>query len=576
MFNFPPFNIDWSPLWLVLQSLEFWMAVVVLLIFVATMFSYRYKNWDFFYGFCQGHRFLKKHGDKIWSDQKQKTYLERYKAFALAVRTHSAEEKICSIEDNLKQLREQKKFFENKYQRAEKQVAELEKTLRSSSEELALSTWKKIFTDHEKDLKKLRTDVQQLEGVELSKKNMAPLLDSLEEELRYRSNAMHLRVKEIEKQIKSLEKEILTLQRQNAETLNRRKGELTSFAEPRLKNTWNNLVAAAKETQTSILKYLLFGIVVSLLLVDFVVPFQYFTEHWSHKLDSVILNFLGFSFTYHHLSIVIAVVIILAILVFLELLLEDFWTKENKKKSTIHRISFYLFCIFNLICAVSAFYYWYEFRQSYDNNIDQMLLALTLPVATSAALIIKKLKQKEGFHFIFAPLKVVWFLLEIPGLILIDMLLWIKFQFASSIFHEIRRRNKTIRTYRSEIEHLKDQKDELIQGFEAFKKDQDSRINVLTSLREQIRSLEEMLHKKLTDFSQNFQEFRGLFEQENKKALQAWITEAIKSRTLLHKEVNELRGGIGYLAKEIERQKTRKKFIREGIEAALQRGWKAR
>ncbi len=552
---------------------EVWGTAIFFVIIGFVYFKLKYKNAAFHYGFDQGKRFIKNHGKELWEDVRDKSYRLRLKIFSDEIFGLAASEKIKFIDAQVEALQEQKGQLEQKKDKLEKDLQHFDKDFSEHCSRFSKETWKQILDSYGENLEKLFLDIREFENLKIPKSKMKPLLNNLEEELKIRFEKLDDQIYEIDNKIKSLEKEILPLQKQNLEIRNRKTEPVASFASLRLKDSWNSLVNSVVEVQESILKYFLFIVVMGLLLVDFVVPFQYFREYWSDRIGDEIFSLFGSSFTYHNLSVVVAVVIILAILTFLELLFEDFWAKERRAKYTINRITFYLFSIFNVTCAFAAFYFWYQFRQNYV-DIDKMLIALTIPVATAAALILKKLRKGTGFHFLFAPLKTLWFLIELPCIILIDILLFFRrFQFAFSTAFEVRRRNKIIRDYQKEIKLLDLQKEDLNYEFHAFKIKQEAKMKLIKNLKVQIGNLEGMLERRLDDFSKNIEEFKKLLVKEIRRVGDQWQKERQQERVNLLSRIKVIPCKTGKIKRKIDRLERVKKSIHEGIERAVQEYW---
>lgn len=556
------------------QQPEIWGGIVMLLLFTALYYRVRFKNPEFCYGFNKGKKFIKNHGEDLWEDLRGQSYSQRLKHFNEKVSEHSASARLDAIAIHIKDLQQEKTKLEKEKTILQNDLNNFDDNFIKESARFSKETWEQIEKSHHADLRQLLQEMKKLETMKIPKEKVEPLLDNLEDELKIRAEKLELQCKEIDKKINILENEILPLQKKNALTRDSKLEATSSLASLRLKKSWDNLTDAVVESQGSILKYFLFMLIIALLLVDFVVPFQYFSEYWSDRIDSLIISFFDISFNYHYLSVILSVVIVLAILVFLELLLQDFWNKDKRKKYTVNRISFHLFCIFNAFCGISAFYFWYQFRQNFA-DIDQMLMALTLPIATAAALLLKKLRQEEGFYFLFAPFKVLWFMIEIPSILFIDLVLFFrKFQFSISSYYEIRKRNKTIRGYKREIEDAVDEKEYLKSEFNEFKEEQNDKIKCVSHLREQIQALEKMLEIKANEFNSNVDGFKEIFIREVRNVREEWKKGRTEERDLFKNQIAVLPEKIKSLDKNICELKNTEKRIREGIEAAVERYWK--
>ncbi len=529
-------------------------------------FKLFFKNYSFFYGFIHGKQYLSVHGRYLWSGIKGDDYLTKLKNFTEKVCEGTLTEKIKFLDTRIVTLQGERRVLEEERQELEKKLEQLDAIFLNSCSRFT-TIWEQILGSHGDEQKKLVSDIQELGNIKLAKKQIEPLVNGLEAELREREKHLNKRLQEIEAKIEAFEKEIIPLQKQNAETRGRKTEGFNKFTWSQLKGAWADLSKSVVALQVSILKYFMLIIVTALLMVDFIVPFQYFREYWSDRIDLQIFSGFGLSFTHHHLSVVIAIVIVLAILIFLEMLFEDFWTKENKEKSSVHRISFQLFSIVNVACVLSAFYFWYQFRQNYM-DIDKMLLALTIPIATAAALIIKRLRQGEGFHFLFEPFKTIYYLLSFPAIAIIHVFLFFRqFHFSISNFSEIRQRNKTIRAYKKEIDRLNDQKATIISGFESFKSEQDKEVKKVLGLEMKIFSLEKMLEEKLDGLLGNFSKFEKIFQKEIKKVRE----EMEKERKMYAHQLKTFPREIKKITKAINKSQKEKESLREGIEFAVQR-----
>ena len=556
------------------QSPEIWGGFLLLVLILGIFYKIKYKNPAFYYGFAQGKKFLKNHGKELWEDLRSQSYAQRLKLFNERITENAAAARLEAITLHVQDLHEEKSKLEKDQSSLQKDLKLFDDNFINASSQFSKATWEQIEKSHHADLRQLLGEMKKLETMQIPKEKVAPLLDNLEEELKIRSEKLDIQCKEIDRKIKKLEEEILPLQKLNAKTRDRKIEATPSLASLRMKQSWNNLVDAVVEMQGSILKYLLFTIIMALLLVDFVVPFQYFSEYWSDRVDTVIISFFNFSFDYHDMCIVLSVVIVLAVLVFLELLLQDFWTKERRKTSTVNRISFYFFWIFNAFCAVNAFYYWYQFRLNFA-EIDLMLIYLSLPVATSAALLLRKLWKDEGFYFLFVPLKSLWFMIEIPSILLIDLVLFFRrFQFMISMHYEIRKRNRTIRGYKRDIEDLYEEKDYLQSEFNEYKAQQNEKIKSVSNLKSQIQALEKMLELKADDFNKNVETFKSIFIKEVQKVREEWKKERIEERALFKNQVNSFPKRIKSLDQQMNHLKKVDKMIKEGIEMAVRKYWK--
>lgn len=556
------------------QQPEIWGGILLMLLLIAVFYKIKYKDRAYSYGFAKGKKFLTNHGQSLWTDLRNQSYAQRLKIFQEKVTENAAAVRLDAIAVNIHDLQKEKSKLEKEKSVIQKDLENFDKNFIKASAQFSKETWEQIEKSHHTDLRQLLQEMRKLENVQLPKEKVEPLLDNLEAELQIRSEKLDLQCKEIDRKIKLLEQEVRPLQKLNAETRDRKPEAKPSLASLRLHESWRNLVDAVDEMQGSLLKYGLFTLIIALLLVDFVVPFQYFHEYWSDRVDSVIISFFGVHFNYHHLAVILSVVIVLAILVFLELLLQDFWTKDRRNKSTVNRISFYLFWVFNAFCGVSAFYFWYQFRQNYA-ELDQMLMALTLPIATAAAILLKKLRKGEGFHFLFVPFKALWFLIEIPSILLIDLVLFFRrFQFAISSYYEIRKRNQTIQSYKQEVEAFYEEKDLLKSEFNDFKEQQNEKIKSVSNLKLQIQALEKMLEQKASEFTKNVELFKGIFVKEVMKVREEWKKERMEERTLFKMQAKAIPAKIDILDRQIHQLKKTNKLIREGIEGAVQKFWR--
>ena len=197
-----------------------------------------------------------------------------------------------------------------------------------------------------------------------------------------------------------------------------------------------------------------------------------------------------------------------------------------------------------------------------------MLAALTIPIATAAALIIKRLREGQGFHFLFDPFRTIYFLMAIPGAMLIHVFLFLKrFHFSLGNYAEIRQRNKAIREYKKEIDRLNKDKTIIIAAFEGFKTEKDKEIKKVLGLEMQIFSLEKMLEEKLDTLLRNFDKFKGIFNKEIKKVRK----EMRKERKIYAYQIKHIPRRISKLNKKIDQLQKEKDSLREGIEFAVQR-----
>ncbi len=212
-----------------------------------------------------------------------------------------------------------------------------------------------------------------------------------------------------------------------------------------------------------------------------------------------------------------------------------------------------------------AAYYLYLFRIDIGDNIDKMLFALTLPIATSAALIIKKLRQGKGFYFLFAPFRLVWYIIQLPAVIILDI--FRSFHISLTSYGDINRRNKTINTYKSEITRLNQQIASILPGLEGYKVKQDKKIRFMLDLEMKIFSLEKLLKQKLENMEIGFENFQKTFNKEIKNVQK----EMRREHDHLNGQVKILSSKIYKTNRKIDRNKEKRENIREGIEMSVQK-----
>jgi hypothetical protein len=153
----------------------------------------------------------------------------------------------------------------------------------------------------------------------------------------------------------------------------------------------------------------------------------------------------------------------LFLLIIFELLLDDFWNQEERKR-LLNQLLFVLFICVNITLFTYGFYLFIISRTqgNVSGLIDTMMASFIMPTVIVVAFALREIRKGEGFYFIFAPMEAMFYALTLLFLFILNPLLsvidylkpWIKKG------SEVSKRNRLIKNYQNDIKKLNEQKAE--------------------------------------------------------------------------------------------------------------------